>query len=83
MAGDGLFMRLRSAGTSQGQRLGVNLLFGALLVVVVGSLAGEWLGMQQKLGENWFWFGSQGMSMWTSVASGRYCCLAGCCSGCG
>ena len=43
-----------------GQRLGVNLLFGALLLVVVGSLAGEWLGIQQKLGDLWFWFGSQG-----------------------
>jgi nitric oxide reductase subunit B len=43
-----------------GQRLGVNLLFGALLLVVVGSLAGEWLGIQQELGNLWFWFGSQG-----------------------
>jgi nitric oxide reductase subunit B len=43
-----------------GQRLGVNILFGALLLVVVGSLAGEWLGIQQKLGNLWFWFGSQG-----------------------
>jgi nitric oxide reductase subunit B len=43
-----------------GQRVGVNLLFGALLLVVVGSLAGEWLGIQQKLGNLWFWFGSQG-----------------------
>jgi nitric oxide reductase subunit B len=44
----------------KGQRLGVNLLFGALILVVVGSLAGEWLGIQQKLGNLWFWFGSQG-----------------------
>lgn len=43
-----------------GQRLGVNALFVALLIVVVGSLAGEWLGIQQKLGNSWFWFGSQG-----------------------
>src|SRR5690606_20017308 len=43
------------------QRLGVNLLFGALLVIVVGSLAGQWMGVMQKLGlvEN-FWFGHQG-----------------------
>ncbi len=43
------------------QRLGVNLLFGALLVVVLGSLIGQWLGVMQKLGlvEN-FWFGHQG-----------------------
>ena len=42
------------------QRLGVNVLFGALIVVVGGSLAGEWLGIQQRLGNMWFWFGSQG-----------------------
>jgi len=42
------------------QRLGVNILFGALVLVVGGSLAGEWFGIQQKLGNLWFWFGSQG-----------------------
>jgi len=42
------------------QRLGVNALFGALILVVGGSLAGEWLGIQQRLGHAWFWFGSQG-----------------------
>jgi len=31
------------------QRLGVNVLFAALVLVVGGSLAGEWLGIQQKL----------------------------------
>jgi nitric oxide reductase subunit B len=43
------------------QRLGVNFLFGALLVIVLGSLAGQWMGVMQKLGliEN-FWFGHQG-----------------------
>ena len=44
----------------KGQRLGVNALFGALLLVVVGSLAGEWLSIQHHLGNNWFWFGTQG-----------------------
>ena len=42
------------------QRLGVNVLFAALVLVVGGSLAGEWMGIQQKLGNLWFWFGSQG-----------------------
>ncbi len=43
------------------QRLGVNVLFGALVLVVVGSLAGEWLAVQQKLGAGaTFWFGHQG-----------------------
>lgn len=43
------------------QRLGVNFLFLALLVIVVGSLAGQWFGVMQKLGyiQN-FWFGHQG-----------------------
>ncbi len=42
------------------QRLGVNVLFAALVLVVGGSLAGEWMGIEQKLGNMWFWFGSQG-----------------------
>lgn len=43
------------------QKLGVNLLFIALLIVVGGSLIGQWFGVMQKLGlvEN-FWFGHQG-----------------------
>jgi len=44
----------------RGQRLGVNLLFAALLAVVVGSLAGEWMSIEHKLGVHWFWFGTQG-----------------------
>ena len=45
----------------KGQRLGVNLLFGALLLVVVGSSAGEWLGVFHKLGGDWwFYLGHQG-----------------------
>jgi nitric oxide reductase subunit B len=57
----GLFIAPAISGVEpKHQRLGVNLLFVALLIVVVGSLAGEWLGMKQKLGENWFWFGAQG-----------------------
>jgi len=44
----------------KGQRFGVNVLFVALVAVVVGSLAGEWFGIQQKLGNLWFWFGAQG-----------------------
>jgi nitric oxide reductase subunit B len=44
------------------QRLGVNVLFGALLVVVVGSMAGEWLSARQALGHGalWFYFGHSG-----------------------
>ncbi len=43
------------------QRLGVNVLFGALLVVVAGSLAGEWLAIHQSLPLGLsFWLGHQG-----------------------
>ncbi len=43
------------------QRFGINFLFSCLLLIVVGSLAGEWLGVQQKLGfVSNFWFGHQG-----------------------
>jgi nitric oxide reductase subunit B len=48
-------------GEPTGQRLGVNILFGALIFVVAGSLAGEWLSVKQMLGKDtWFWFGHQG-----------------------
>ncbi|HEY8519836.1 MAG TPA: nitric-oxide reductase large subunit [Gammaproteobacteria bacterium] len=43
------------------QRLGVNVLFVALLVIVVGGFSGQWLAVQQTLGlESNFWFGHQG-----------------------
>ncbi|MDT0678469.1 nitric-oxide reductase large subunit [Autumnicola musiva] len=43
------------------QRLGVNFLFICLLIIVLGSMVGQWMGIMQKLGltEN-FWFGHQG-----------------------
>ena len=43
------------------QRFGVNFLFLSLLVIVVGSLAGQWFGIMQKLGlVTNFYFGHQG-----------------------
>jgi len=43
------------------QRLGVNVLFGALLVVVLGSMAGEWLSIMHYLPDNMlFFFGHSG-----------------------
>jgi nitric oxide reductase subunit B len=43
------------------QKLGVDALFGALLIVVLGSMAGQWLSVMHKLpGSLWFWFGHQG-----------------------
>jgi nitric oxide reductase subunit B len=44
------------------QRLGVNVLFLALLVVVLGSMAGQWLSVKQMLGTGtaWFYLGHSG-----------------------
>jgi nitric oxide reductase subunit B len=43
------------------QRAGVNFLFVALLIIVAGSMIGQWLGVQQRLGYvTNFWFGHQG-----------------------
>ena len=44
------------------QKLGVNVLFVALLIIVVGSMIGQWYGVMQKLGHKTnFWFGHQGL----------------------
>ncbi|PWU07975.1 MAG: nitric oxide reductase large subunit [Terriglobia bacterium] len=43
------------------QSLGVHVLFGALLVIVAGSMAGEWMSIQNKLSDaNSFLWGHQG-----------------------
>ncbi|MFZ4741489.1 MAG: nitric-oxide reductase large subunit [Bacteroidales bacterium] len=58
----GLFIAPAVSGVEpKYQRFGVNVLFGALLIVVLGSMAGEWMGIMQKLGliDN-FYFGHQG-----------------------
>jgi nitric oxide reductase subunit B len=52
----------------RGQAGWINLLFGALVVVVAGSLLGEALGVNQMLGKLWFWFGHQG---WEYLDLGR------------
>jgi nitric oxide reductase subunit B len=58
----GLFLAPAVGGAEpRFQRLGVNVLFGALLLVVTGSLLGEGLAIHQRLGlEANFWFGHQG-----------------------
>jgi nitric oxide reductase subunit B len=58
----GLFIGpLVSQREPAGQRLGVNVLFLALLVVVVGSLAGQWLSVHNKISDaTSFYFGHQG-----------------------
>jgi nitric oxide reductase subunit B len=45
----------------KGQRAGVNILFGALIIVVAGSMTGEWMSIEHKFSGNlWFYFGHQG-----------------------
>ncbi|MDD5560469.1 cbb3-type cytochrome c oxidase subunit I [Candidatus Methylomirabilis sp.] len=65
----GLFLAAGLGGNEpRGQVRGINLLFIALLVVVAGSLLGEWLGVNQMLGSLWFWLGHQG---WEYLDLGR------------
>ena len=60
--GAGLFIGPMVSGTEpKGQRLGVNILFVALLVVVVGSMIGQWLSIENHLSTTAsFYFGHQG-----------------------
>ncbi|MCE3288460.1 MAG: norB [Caulobacter sp.] len=67
----GLYMAPMISGKEpKFQKLGVNILWAALVFVVLGSMAGEWLGVQQvlDLNTNW-WFGHQG---WEYVDLGRF-----------
>ncbi len=66
----GLFLAPAVGGGSDPkyQVKGVNFLFVALLVVVLGSLLGEFLGINQLLKNVWFWFGHQG---WEYLDLGR------------
>ena len=56
-------------GEPKGYNIGVNLLFIALIIVVVGSLFGEYLGIKQLFGNLWYWFGHQG---WEYLDLGRF-----------
>ena len=57
----GLFLAPIVGGAEpRGQQAGVLVLLAALAVVVFGSLGGEWLGINDRLGNLWFWFGHQG-----------------------
>ena len=38
------------------------MLFWVTLFIVVGALAGNYLGIMGYIGEGWFWFGNQGLS---------------------
>jgi nitric oxide reductase subunit B len=65
----GLFLATALGGKEpQGQAMGVHLLFFAVVIVALGSLLGELLGVYQLLGKLWFWFGHQG---WEYLDLGR------------
>jgi len=64
----GLFLAASLGNEPKGQVKGINVIFGALLVVVLGSLLGELLGINQALGTFWFWLGHQG---WEYLDLGR------------
>ena len=51
------------------QGLWVDILFWALVVLVFGSLIGQWLGMKGFLGNEWFLLGNQG---WEYLELGRF-----------
>ena len=58
----GLYIAPAVSGTEpKGQRLGVNVLFIALLIVVLGSMLGEWLSVKNHMPDSqWFLFGHSG-----------------------
>jgi nitric oxide reductase subunit B len=60
--GAGLVIAPAVGSEPRAQRLLVNVLFAALLVVVLGSMAGEWLSVQRMLGVGaaWWYFGHSG-----------------------
>ena len=69
--GTGLYIGPAISGVEpKFQRLGVNLLWVCLLIIVVGAFAGQWFAVMQKLGlAHNFWFGHQG---WEYVDIGRF-----------
>ncbi len=67
--GGGLFLATALGGKEpKGQATGVHILFFAVVIVALGSLLGELLGVYQLLGKLWFWFGHQG---WEYLDLGR------------
>jgi nitric oxide reductase subunit B len=76
--GMGIFIApLVSGKEPKGQRALVNILFGALVVVVAGSMAGEYMAIKGHLGKAWWWLGTQG---WEYLELGRlwmYLLIAG------
>jgi len=51
-----------SGGEPKGQAFLVDVLFRVTLLIVVGALVGNYLGIMGYIREGWFWFGNQGLS---------------------
>ena len=51
-----------SGGEPRGQGFLVDALFWVTLLIVVGALAGNYLGIMGYIQQGWFWFGNQGLS---------------------
>jgi nitric oxide reductase subunit B len=68
VAGGLVLARALGETEPKGQVAGTHALFWALVLVVVGSLLGELLGINRMLGSLWFWFGHQG---WEYLDLGR------------
>ncbi len=75
----GLFIApLMSESEPRYQKLGVNLLFGALLFVMLGSMTGEYLSSRNFFqGEWWFWIGNQGSEYLDLGRFWQYLLIAG------
>lgn len=64
-----LFVSPRVGGKEPaGQGILVDILFIAVVIVVIGSLTGEVLGIKGLIGKAWFWLGHQG---WEYLELGR------------
>ena len=64
-----LFVSPRVGGREPtGQGFLVNVLFVTVVIVAVGSLTGEVLGLKGLMGKAWFWLGHQG---WEFLELGR------------
>lgn len=62
--GLGLYIApLIGGGEPRGQGLLVDILYWAVVLVAVGSLAGEWAGVQGLLGEHWWLLGHTGWEL--------------------
>ncbi|MDP4282332.1 MAG: cbb3-type cytochrome c oxidase subunit I [Bacteroidota bacterium] len=67
--GGGLFVASAISGKEpKGHKVLINFLFIALLILALGSLSGEFLGVKGLMGRLWFWFGNQG---WEYLEIGR------------